>query len=43
MKKIRVPLAAIMASASILPPVWPTLTPRLAMNESIFCDTPGLP
>src|SRR5699024_2369307 len=33
------PLAAIMASASILPPVWPTLTPRLAMNESIFCDT----
>ena len=33
------PRAAIMASANILPPVWPTLTPRLAMKESIFCDT----
>ena len=33
------PLAAIIASASILPPVWPTLTPRLAIKESIFCDT----
>ena len=33
------PYRWIMASASILPPVWPTLTPRLAMNESIFCDT----
>ena len=33
------PLAVIIASASILPPVWPTLTPRLAIKESIFCDT----
>ena len=30
------PLAAIIASASILPPVRPTLTPRLAIKESIF-------
>ena len=27
---------AIMASASIEPPVWPTLTPRLAIKLSIF-------
>ena len=33
------PLAAIMASAIMEPPVWPTLTPRLAMKLSIFCDT----
>ena len=31
--------AAKGAAAGILPPVWPTLTPRLAIKESIFCDT----
>ena len=30
---------AIMASASIEPPVRPTLTPSVAMKLSIFCDT----
>lgn len=30
------PRMAIMASASIEPPVWPTLTPRLAIKLSIF-------
>ena len=33
------PLAAIMASAIMEPPVCPTLTPRLDMKESIFWDT----
>ena len=32
------PFVAIRASAIILPPVCPTLTPRLAINESIFWD-----
>ena len=30
---------AIMASASIEPPVRPTLTPSVAIKLSIFCDT----
>ena len=30
------PLAAIMSSAIILPPVWPTLIPKLLMKLSIF-------
>ena len=34
-----IPLAAIIASASIEPPVCPTLIPRLDIKESIFWDT----
>ena len=30
---------AIMASAIMEPPVWPTVTPMLARKLSIFCDT----
>ena len=33
------PRAAIMASASMEPPVWPTLTPRLDRKLSIFWET----
>lgn len=36
---VETPRAAIMTSASIELPVRPTLTPRLAMKLSIFCDT----
>ena len=39
MRTAPTPLAAIIASAIMEPPVCPTFTPRLDMKESIFCDT----